>query len=797
MKRSKLFIACSALALLAAAELPACGPFPPDDEAIYGGGKILALFSPWYVPDTLFTGLIDEAEGLSTPYSAVWDVQGECSRIHTEEWLSYLGWAEGEGPTDELAEVLDADDPSLAFRSKILPLVPRQTPADRKTGAGNYMKLMGDAGKAMYLEMSAGWYYGEGQPPKADWKAILKRALQGAGTKDAFLKERYAFQALRAASLSGDPDQALDIYRTHFAAGGGSELLHYRALGWAAHACVQKDDLQTAFGHYVSVFDQCPTLAADALQSIGALGASDETLDKWTEALDNPHRRAIAAYMHALLDPHRDVQRYLEAMLRWEPASPHAVKLVLDMVRSLEAERLPRTFSALAARGKPLQEGTGLNVPDWRSEPVFTDARVARLLQTVRQARAGGAVRYPGLWLAAEAQILFLSGDAKGARAALDKGAGGAKLDAMEQGLLHLEATFLSVAQPTDASWPSRLEADGEFLDRLASEIGDTRPASTFFSALGVRYLAAGEAPQAAMAFSAAASPYTAAFVLDMVAAPEELLALEDILIDPRGAEDAFLAARFPYTAQDARYLAGVRLARRGEYREAASVWEALPGDYWEPGDIGPTGEAPLHHVQISLENTYLDYGEGLETMSKLDAAELLAPYKERLDSLPARPSAKDKQAAAEAAAALGHASLSTAYLGYADVLWQGSLVYTAEFLDFGKWPFLIEEVGDRAREAYGEFRAEYDHLAAAAAWLEKAASLETSREKAARHSLTAIVCWEGYQYAGQYMENPTDAKAAKALADRKNFAKTYASTSFYRSYSRSMGGCPGIDDYR
>jgi len=797
MKRLQAFIPLLALALLAAPDLPACGPFPPDDEPGFGGEGVLALFSPWYVPDSLFIDLLDEADGLLDWNEGGTDHLGEYSRIHTEEWLVYLGWSQGGGPGEVLAEILDAEDPSSEFQKKIVPLLPKGTPADRRTGTLNYLKLMGDANKAVGIAQSAGWY-GEASAEDPDWKGILNRSLQAiGGTKDAFLKERYAFQAVRAASMADAHDQAVELYNTHFASGGGTDLLRYRAMGYAARSLYQKGQTQSAFGYYIAVFDQCPTLSAETLRSLQSISISDETFDRWTEALDSPHRRAVAAYAHALIDPHRDLLRYIESILRWEPASPHAAKLLMSMVRSIEAESLPRTLSSLAAPRQPLQEGAGVYVPEWRSAPSFDDARVARLLQTIRQARAGGAVSYPGLWLAAEAHVRFLSGDLKAARAALDQGTGSAKLNALEQGLLHMESTVLALSSATGSDWQARLAEDAKFLDQLAADRHESRPRKTFFSLLANRHLAAGDIGRAAMGFEAAGSPFTASFLLDIYGEPEDLEALEALLMSPGTDEDRILSARFPYKAEDMRYLAGVRLMRRGDFTAALASWEELPDSYWDRSEMGPTGEAPLLHVQVSFDNTYLNPGKGLQELSRREAAEKLADLKDSLEGLRGSKSSKDRQAAAEAAAALGCAFLSTPFLGYADLLWDGGLVYSMEFLDLDKWPFLIRGVGDGAREAYARFRGEYDHLAVAAGYFEEAASLETNREKAARHALTAIPCWGAEMYNGQYMQNWSEEKESRVEQSRKSFAKRYANTAFYRSYVRSTGGCPGIDDYR
>jgi hypothetical protein len=800
MRRLTAFIPLLALALLPAPELPACGPFPPDDEPGFSGSGVLSLFSPWCVPDSLFTDLIDQADGLASgPYERETRDAEAVSLIHTDEWLSFLGWAEGKGPREELAGVLDAEDPAAEFNATIAPLLPREVPADRRTAVVRYLGLLGRAGAAVRGEQAAAWDYGDTDVPPRDWAGILRSAAAGAaGAAEPFLRARYAFQAVRAASLSGSPDRALELYKEHFASAGGSTLLRYRAMGYAARAWIQKGQPQTGFGMYVAIFDQCPTLSGQVLQSLRSMDVSDETFDRWTEALDSPHRRAVAAFTHALLDPHRDLLRYIEQIIRWEPASPHAVKLLMSTVRSIEAERLPRLLSGLAAPGKPLQQGMGIILPDWREEPSFDDARIKRVLQAVRQARAGGAVRYPGLWCAAEAHLLWLMGDGQAARAALAQGTGAAALSAMERGLLHAEDTLLGWSAAGEGSWQPRCADDLAFLDQVANDRHDGRPRETYLSLLAHQHLAAGDVARAALGFAAAGARYTAAFLLDIYGEPDDLLKLEAVLREPATQEDRLLGARHLYSAEDARYLAGIRLMRRGQFAEAAEAWKPLPAGYWKRTGDGPTGEAPLLHVGMSTENTLFDTEKGRKTLSRLDAAQKLAALKARLDGLRGRTGGKDRQAAADAAAALGSAWMSTPYLGYADVLWDGMMVYTLEFMDNDKWPFLLKDVRARAQAGYERFRGEYDHLANAAACFEEARSLETNREKAALYSLSAIECLEGYRYQGQYMENPTEEKGARAEQERKGFAKLYRDTAFYRTYARSFPeGCPGLGAYR
>ena len=142
---------------------------------------------------------------------------------------------------------------------------------------------------------------------------------------------------------------------------------------------------------------------------------------------------------------------------------------------------------------------------------------------------------------------------------------------------------------------------------------------------------------------------------------------------------------------------------------------------------------------------------------------------------------------------------MSTPYLGYADLLWNGSMVETLRFLRGDRWPFLLRDVAARAADGYERFRREYDHLAVGARYFEEARALEMDRERAARHALTAILCWDSYLYHGEFMENPSREKGRKADQSRRDFARLYWTTAFYRTYARSFGdgGCPGIDSHR
>ncbi|HET6452079.1 MAG TPA: hypothetical protein VFI08_12250, partial [Spirochaetia bacterium] len=488
------------------------------------------------------------------------------------------------------------------------------------------------------------------------------------------------------------------------------------------------------------------------------------------------------AFFRALSDPHVETTRYMEIIDTEEPRSPHLGKLLIRSLRAIDQVRLPRLLAGYAVPGAALS--ASVVAPSGPVSGQIDDQKISALRDFVQKVIAKNKEWDPGLWYAASAHLALLLGSVPDAAAALDAAkAYTGRVSSAGNGALAIERLVVALAQARPEADLQALVPDALAAADVIARAGDTAPRETVFGALGLRHLAQGDEPRAVLAFALAGYQETVRFMLDMYMEPQDLAALEKIMVSPPDPETAAAAARFPYTAPGVEYIRGVRLLRSGSFEAAAQALGALPAAFWS---TGPQKSDAIFDEQFSQTPMFsLSVAEG-------DLGDpSVKPRVLRKDALARRLA---DLARAGDSTRLGWMYLSTPYIGYDDLVWNGEMIEVLKRASLdGGWPFVTKELASQAQGRLAVFFNEYDSNAVASRYLKASLDKEKVTEKAARLALGLWQSLTGLSFSDS-AGSPSGTPVASADAVAALIAGKYGRTSVVKSYRAAFDdGCPGL----
>lgn len=771
-----------ALAVVAVFRLPACGPGPFVGEAAFAGSDQLTCFSWSEAGDPIFLPLLSTEEDTQARYDGREAEREAELDSYARDWSSFLELGSSQAARDLAHSMLSDDDPAGFFRQKVLQRVPGNL-APRSDDVQRYLALMTRAGK---LDAAADpWAPKEpAQDLSSVWRELFRDASAAQDRKGLppFLQARLAYLVLRAATQSGSPQKALDIYQSTFA-GKPASLLRFKAWSYAARAALELGDVTRAAQWYLAILDQFPSLQFAMEESLGSLNLDDPAWDSLSASLPAGHRRAVAAFVRALFDPHVETTRYMETIDAEEPGSPHLAKLFIRSLRAVDEVRFPRVFAGYAAPGAALSQSVA--APSSPGPMQIDDGKVQALLDFARGVIGRNREWNAGLWQAGTAHLALLLGHVDDAQAMLEQARSQEQqFSAPGKGALAVERLLAALARGRpEGELQSLVPGALSVLDTMAKD-GDTAPREAVFGALGLRRLAQGDAPRATLAFTVAGYSETVRFMLDMYDTPSDLQTLEHLLASPPEAESAAGAARFPFKASDLGYMRGVRLLRAGSFDAAAQVMGSLPAGFWKAGPKKNDATFDEQYASAPMFSLWIASGDMNDPSVK--------PRLIRKDAL-ARRLAELKRATDSTT--LGWMYLSTPYIGYNDLLWNGDMIEVLKRASLdGGWPFVTRDLAGRATERMRDFLDEYDSHGIASRYLKTSLDREKVTERAAR---LALGLWRSLTDRS-YTES-AGSPSGRPAADAHNVAVTiagkYGRTSVVREYRSSFDdGCPGLE---
>jgi hypothetical protein len=754
-------------------------------EAAFAGSDQLACFSWSEADDPYFVSLLTAEDDPSARYDGRSAEQDAEVDTWAKDWSAFLGLGSSASALDLVRSMLLDDDPSAFFHQKVLSRLSRDA-TGRSRDVERYLSLMARAGS---LDAAVGPLAPQESSEKlaSGWQTLLREAstAQGQGGLPAFLQSRYAYLVLRAATQTGSWQKALDLYQAGFSRTPGS-LLRYKAWSYAARAALQLGDTTRAAQWYLSILDQYPDLQFATMESIDSLNLDDAGWDVLSASLPAGHRRAVAAFVRALLDPHVETTRYMETIDAEEPGSPYLAKLLIRSLRAIDQMRLPRVLAGYVAPDAVLSQA--VVAPSSSGAGQIDDQKVSALRDFLQKVIAKNKEWNPGLWYAASAHLALLLGHVPDAAAALEAArAQGGRFSSSGKGALATERMLAALAQARPDQELELLVPDALLAVDALAKAGDTAPREAVFGALGLKRLARGDVARASLSFAVAGYTETVRFMLDMYLAPADFPALEQDLGSPPDAESAAAAARFPFNVTDLEYMRGVRLLRSGSFAEAAQTLAALPTAFWKSGPKKNDAFFDEQYSQTPMFALMVADGDVSDPSVK--------PRVLRKDALAKRLADLAK---AGDSTRLGWMYLSTPYIGYNDLLWNGEMIEVLKRASLdGGWPFVTRDLSSRAQQRLALFLDEYDSNRIASLYLKESLGREKATERAARLALGLWRSLTDRSYA-ESAGSPADKAVSSANDVAATIVKQYGRTSVVKNYRASFDdGCPGLDATR
>ncbi|WP_338874591.1 hypothetical protein WBJ53_03135 [Spirosoma sp. SC4-14] len=256
-------------------------------------------------------------------------------------------------------------------------------------------------------------------PVPADTAALKKLLVEAqtgyAAAPDAFLKERYAYQAVKLADQTGDYANALSLYDKLVVPLATKTYISDWALCRHAGAALSEGDTARAIYEFAQVFDRCPSRREQAEASLRIYG-----LRFRDSALTFAHTDQEKAAVYALcaIQPKQDALPLLESLVALAPQNP--------LVELTMAREINRNEYYFLSDQNPIY---GYDEASRHDSVAFETRRKtsASYADQLRDFALGAATNEklndPAFWYTAAAYLAYLSKDYADAQATLDKAA--------------------------------------------------------------------------------------------------------------------------------------------------------------------------------------------------------------------------------------------------------------------------------------------------------------------------------------------------------------------------------------
>ncbi|MBO0930708.1 hypothetical protein [Fibrella aquatilis] len=309
--------------------------------------------------------------------------------------------------------------------------------ANSKPAAADYLRFTLDA---QHSEPTGdAWNRTPGDTVQLAQLAKQARDL-AASTTDAFLKERYAFQAVKLADEAHDFAQSRDYYAQLIAPLKTRTFISEWARCRQAGALLSLGEKDQAVFEFAQVFANCPSRRHAAERSLRIYGL------RFTEqalALAKTDAERVAVYAICAIQPKQDALPLLEKMVALDPKNS-----LNELVFAREINRNEYYFDQ---KTYPGYVDTDQNRAD---SVAFVNRRQSlpdysqKLLAFAQEAAKNAALGNPAFYLTATAYLQYLAGDYTNAKTTLDEAAKQPNTNRALSQQMALQNMLLLSAQP-------------------------------------------------------------------------------------------------------------------------------------------------------------------------------------------------------------------------------------------------------------------------------------------------------------------------------------------------------------
>ncbi|MEZ0483373.1 hypothetical protein [Fibrella aquatica] len=347
------------------------------------------------------------------------------AQANTAAWVRYLGSGYS---TKLVGEALADTSVNNALMSRL---------NGTKPEAVTYLRFAYRAQQAS----GNGSPWSENRPDTVQLTELSRQAHTAAKTtSDPFLKERYAFQAVKLADQAGLYAQSHDSYAQLVKPLSARTFISDWARCRMAGSLLSLGQKDRAVFEFAQVFANCPTrrLAAERSLRHHNLRFTDEAL-----AFAKTDAERVAVYAACAIQPKQDALPLLEKMVELDPKNP-----LIELVLAREINRNEYYFAAKQFPGYVEDDATRAdsvafekrrgNVPDYSQQ----------LLSFTQKAADNAKLGNPAFYLTATAYLHYLNGDYNSAKTALTEATQQPTANQSLKQQIALQQMLLLAAQP-------------------------------------------------------------------------------------------------------------------------------------------------------------------------------------------------------------------------------------------------------------------------------------------------------------------------------------------------------------
>lgn len=286
---------------------------------------------------------------------------------------------------------------------------------------------------------------------------LLERAQKGyASTSDVFLKERYAFQAVKLAMLANEPASARSLYDRLVKPLNRKSFIADWALCRKAGADMALGDTARAYYEFAQVFDRCPSRRREADLSVRMyqLGYLQEALT----FCQNDQEKA-AVYALGAIQPNQDGLDLVEKIAEIQPNHP-----LLELITAREINK--NEFYFFTENPTELFYDMDSSAAESRKQSAPTYFK--KLRDFTLRCADNPSMKNSAFWLTTTAYLDYLNKDYTSANEYLQKAQQQPTSNPALQQQIQLQTMLLAVAEASQVS--PELEAKViPLLERFAS----------------------------------------------------------------------------------------------------------------------------------------------------------------------------------------------------------------------------------------------------------------------------------------------------------------------------------------
>jgi len=248
------------------------------------------------VPEWLFDKEYEPTFATTSEYRHIW-VGADYASDNLRAWQGFFRNVDEQALSRVLYGTYSQEYGSMDRRAVVNDVLFNNPSLGAKAAAGKaYFNLALDLEKVANRP-SDRWYYQPKDTLSSQGKEELVRKIKAQleQEKFPFLKDRYAFQLMKAYRYTGQQDQAMKVYDKYFAGQDQKSMIHYWAMDHMAGMELEKEKRAQGYYHFLKVFQECRSRRHSAYYGFNI--TNEKNWEATYELCTTPEEKALMHFL--------------------------------------------------------------------------------------------------------------------------------------------------------------------------------------------------------------------------------------------------------------------------------------------------------------------------------------------------------------------------------------------------------------------------------------------------------------------------------------------------------------------